>query len=168
MTAKSIVPLKRESSTPSAWVEPFGSLRAEIDRIFDDFGFRFDGLFPTAMTRRTRAASDAMPMRMDVAETDKAIVLTAELPGLEEKDVSVNYADGVLTIKGEKKSERDEKDANYRLVERSYGSFYRAIELPAGVKSDAIQATIDKGVLTVSVPKAEPSVTKKIDVKKAA
>jgi HSP20 family protein len=70
---------------------------------------------------------------MDVTETDKTIELTAELPGLEETDVDVNYADGVLTIRGEKKSEKEERDRNHRLIERSYGSFSWAIELPAGV-----------------------------------
>jgi HSP20 family protein len=68
-----------------------------------------------------------------------------------------------LTIKGEKKSKREEKDKNYRLVERNYGSFFRSFELPAGVKGDAIQASIAKGVLTVRIPKPEPSVTKKIE-----
>jgi HSP20 family protein len=168
MTAKSIVPVKRESSAPSFWADPFGSLHEEIDRLFDDFGLRFNGSSAPAMPRWPRAASGAMMPRMDVAETDKAIELTAELPGLEEKDVSVNLSDDVLTIKGEKKSEKDEKDANYRLVERNYGAFYRAFALPAGVKGDAIQATIDKGVLTVRIPKPEPAVTKKIEVKKAA
>lgn len=105
---------------------------------------------------------------MDVAETDKAIELTAELPGLQEKDVDINLADNVLTIKGEKKSEREEKDKNYRLVERNYGSFFRSFELPARVRGDAIQACIAKGVLTVRIPKPEPSVTKKIEVKTAA
>ncbi|HEY6028485.1 MAG TPA: Hsp20/alpha crystallin family protein, partial [Pseudolabrys sp.] len=104
----------------------------------------------------------------DVTETDKEIEITAELPGLEEKDVQVNLADGVLTIRGEKNAEKEEKDKNYRLVERSYGSFERSIELPDGVKSEDVKATIAKGVLTVKVPKPAPAQAKKIEVKSAA
>jgi HSP20 family protein len=107
---------------------------------------------------------------VDVTESEKEIEITAELPGLEEKDVQINVSDGLLTIKGEKKSEKEEKDKNknYRLVERSYGSFSRTLELPAGVDPDAIKATIDKGVLTVIVPKPAPAETRKIEVKAAA
>jgi len=104
----------------------------------------------------------------DVTETDKEIEITAELPGLEEKDVQVNFADGVLTIRGEKKAEKEEKDKNYRLVERSYGSFERSIALPEGVKPEDVKATIAKGVLTVKVPKPAPAQSKKIEVKSAA
>jgi HSP20 family protein len=105
---------------------------------------------------------------MDVTETDKQIEITAELPGLEEKDVQVNLADNVLTIRGEKKAEKEEKDKNYRLVERSYGSFVRSLQLPDGVDANAIKASIDKGVLKVTVPKPAPAQAKKIDVKAAA
>jgi HSP20 family protein len=105
---------------------------------------------------------------MDVSETEKEIEITAELPGLEEKDVQLNVADNLLTIRGEKKSHREEKEKDYRLVERSYGSFQRTIELPNGVNPDSIQATISKGVLKVVVPKPAPAQTKKIAVKTAA
>ena len=105
---------------------------------------------------------------MDVTETDKQIEITAELPGLEEKDVQINVADNLLTIRGEKKAEKEEKDKNYRLIERSYGSFERTLELPDGVNTDAIQASIAKGVLKVTVPKPAPAQSKKIDVKAAA
>ena len=105
---------------------------------------------------------------MDVAETDKEIEITAELPGLEEKDVQINVADNVLTIRGEKNAEKEQKDKNYRLIERNYGSFERSLELPDGVNADAIQASIDKGVLKVTVPKPAPAQSKKIEVKAAA
>ncbi len=81
---------------------------------------------------------------MDVSETDKEIEITAELPGLEEKDVQINLADNVLTIRGEKSAEKEQKDKNYRLVERSYGSFLRTLELPDGVNAEAIKANIAK------------------------
>ncbi|MFY9601254.1 MAG: Hsp20/alpha crystallin family protein, partial [Pseudolabrys sp.] len=83
-------------------------------------------------------------------------------------DVQINLADNVLTIKGEKKAEKEEKDKNYRLVERSYGSFSRSIQLPAGVDAGTIKASISKGVLTVVIPKPAPAQAKKIEVKSAA
>jgi HSP20 family protein len=107
---------------------------------------------------------------MDVTERDGEIELTAELPGLEEKDVEVTLVDNVLTIRGEKKAEKEEKDQNRRIVERSYGAFSRSLELPAGIKPDDIIATMKNGVLTVKLPKtaqirAEPA---KIAIKSAA
>ena len=160
MNPKFLIPAGRERSAVSNWTDPFVSLQQEIERLFDDFGMRFGP--------GRNSPAGALAPRIDVAESDRAIELTAELPGLEEKDVDINLADNVLTIKGEKKSEREEKDKNYRLVERNYGSFSRSFELPRGIKSDAIQASISKGVLTVKIPKPEPSVTRKIEVKTAA
>ena len=105
---------------------------------------------------------------MDVSETDMEIEVTAELPGLEEKDVQINLSDNLLTIRGEKKAEKEQKDKNYRLVERSYGSFERTLELPEGVSPDAIKANIANGVLKVTIPKPAPAQAKKIEVKSAA
>jgi HSP20 family protein len=138
----------------------FMSLQHEIDRLFDDFTRGFPAL-------STGGTAELLP-KLDVTETDKQIEITAELPGLEEKDVQVNLADNVLTIRGEKKAEKEEKDKIYRLVERSYGSFVRSLELPEGVNADAIKASIDKGVLKVTVPKPATVQVKKIDVKAAA
>jgi HSP20 family protein len=105
---------------------------------------------------------------MDITETDKEIEITAELPGLEEKDVQINLSDNLLTIRGEKKAEKEQKDKNYRLVERSYGSFERTLQLPEGISADEIKANISKGVLKVTVPKPAPAQAKKIEVKSAA
>ena len=160
MNLKSLIPVGRERSLGAG--NPFMSLQREIDRLFDDFGRGIPGL--PAM----RGDGNALMPSMDVAETDKEIEITAELPGLEEKDVQVNVADNVLTIRGEKKIEREEKDKNYRLVERSYGAFERRLELPEGIKADDIKATMAKGVLKVTVPKPAPAQAKKIDVKSAA
>lgn len=157
MKLKSLIPVGHNRDAPVRQVAPFGMLQREIERLFDDFGRGLPAF----------GSSELMP-RMDVTETDKIVELTAELPGLEEKDVDINYADGVLTIRGEKKSEKEEKDKNYRLIERSYGSFSRAIELPAGVDPASVKATLTKGVLTVTVPKPAPSMTKKIEIKAAA
>jgi HSP20 family protein len=105
---------------------------------------------------------------MDVSETDKEIEITTELPGLEEKDIQLNMAHNVLTIRGEKKNEREEKEKDYHLVERSYGSFVRSVQLPDGVNADNIKAVMSKGVLKVTVPKPAPAQSRKIDIKPAA
>jgi HSP20 family protein len=159
MNLKSLIPVGRQRGLASA-DNPFLSLQNEIDRLFDNFtrGFPTLGNSVTNVTLPT----------MDVAETDKEIEITAELPGLEEKDVQINVADNVLTIRGEKKAEKEQKDKNYRLVERSYGSFERSLQLPDGVDADAIKASIDKGVLKVVVPKPVPAQVKKVEVKSAA
>jgi len=162
MNLKSLIPVGRQGSIARA-DNPFVSLQKEIDRLFDDFGRGF----PTFPAFGNGGMNNMVPT-MDVAETDKEIEITAELPGLEEKDVQINLSDNVLTVRGEKKAEKEQKDKNYRLVERSYGSFERSLELPEGVNPDAIKATIDKGVLKVVVPKPAPAQAKKIEVKSAA
>jgi HSP20 family protein len=159
MTEKSIIPTR----TPNVAERPAGnlftSLQREIDRVFDDFTRGWPSL---------RMANTDLTPRMDIAETDKDIEITAELPGLEEKDIQVNIADNVLTIKGEKKAEKEEKDKNYHVVERSYGSFYRALNLPTGINADAIKANLANGVLKVTVPKPAAAQPKKVEVKTAA
>ncbi|HEX2537332.1 MAG TPA: Hsp20/alpha crystallin family protein [Pseudolabrys sp.] len=162
MKMPSLIPVGRERS---AFAQPFVSLQREIDRLFEDFTRGFPSLAGGA---GGKGGSNMLMPSTDVTETDKEIEITAELPGLEEKDVQVNFADGVLTIRGEKKAEKEEKDKNYRLVERSYGSFERSIALPEGVKPEDVKATIAKGVLTVKVPKPAPAQSKKIEVKSAA
>lgn len=137
-------------------LSPFVSLQREMDRLFGDFSKRFGEPF----------AGDAFP-KLDIAETDGEIKVTAELPGVAEKDVDVTLRDDVLTIKGEKKAEREEKDENYHLVERSYGSFARSIQLPAGLDADKVKARMDKGVLTVTMPKPAAAQPQKIDIKPA-
>ena len=93
------------------------------------------------------------------------IQITAELPGLEDKDVEIILENEVLVIQGEKKSDKDEKERNYRLTERRYGTFYRALELPRGVKTDDIKASMSSGVLKATVSKPEPAHARKIDIK---
>jgi HSP20 family protein len=157
MKMPSLIPVGRERN---AFAQPFVSLQREVERLFEDFGRGFPSL--------TGGNGGGLVPSTDVIETDKEIEITAELPGLEDKDVQVNFADGVLTIRGEKKAEKEEKDKNYRLVERSYGSFERSIALPEGVKPEDVKATIAKGVLTVKVPKPAPAQARKIEVKSAA
>ena len=159
MNLTSLIPVGRERGTVS---QPFLSLQREIDRLFDDFTRGF----PT-LSMMPPSGGKLMPAT-DVTETDKEIEISAELPGLEEKDVQINLSDNVLTIKGEKKAGNERKEKDFRMVERSYGAFERTIELPEGVNPDSIKATIAKGVLTVTVPKPAPAQAKTIEVKPAA
>jgi len=162
MSLRSLLPIGRERRV-GRFGEPFTTLQREIDRLFDDFTRGW----PTVGWPTAGGTAELIPS-MDVAETEKEIEITAELPGLEEKDVQVNVSDNVLTIKGEKKSEKEQKNKNYRMFEGSYGSFYRTIELPAGINPDGIQANLSNGVLKVTVPKPAPAQVKKVEVKAAA
>ena len=145
--------------------DPFAEIRAEMDRVFD--GFLGRSLFGRpALFGRTEPATIAPDI--DIRENDKEIILEAELPGIDEKDVEVVIRDGVLSLKGEKKSERDEKKDNYHLVERNYGSFERSFRLPDTADEAQIKADFNKGVLRVIVPKRAEAVKaeKKIPIGK--
>ncbi len=127
--------------------EGLGSLFREIEKTFDDF------------SRRTPLAGyfgdgTAAP-KIDVSEGKDGLEVTAELPGVEEQDIEVTLSRDVLTIRGEKKSERDEadKDKNWHLVERRYGLFSRSVTLPYEPDSDKVEAKFEKGVLRVRLPK---------------
>ncbi len=102
---------------------------------------------------------------VDISETTKNFILKAELPGLDAKDVKVSLSGDLLTIKGEKKREEEEKDEHHHFVERYSGTFQRSFQLPTSVKGDKVEATFDKGVLKVSVPKAEEAEKKEIEIK---
>ena len=173
-TTKVLVKKDRTAAPALQGWRPFETLRREIDRPFDDFdgGFRrwpvSRSLFDVAPFWRSEFTWPATPA-VDLVETDKGYEITAELPGLDEKNIEVMFADGVLTIKGEKQEEKEEKKKDYYLHERSFGSFHRALQVPAGVDSDKIEATFKKGVLTVTLPKSAEAqkAEKKIAVKAA-
>ena len=136
---------------------PLVGLRDEIDRLFDSvlaapFGWSVLDLDPFRRFGTLPSLGEMTP-RTDVKETDTAIEITAELPGLEEKDVSVTLSDGILTLKGEKKVESEDKGTDYHLTERRYGSFLRTFRLPDTVDEDKITAIVEKGVLTLTLPK---------------
>lgn len=145
---------------------PLGALQRRMNRMFDDFFGDF-GDFSLSPFHALGRGGDGFIPRMDVAETDKEIILTAELAGIDEKDVDITVQDDVLTVRGEKKVERDEKNQRYCLTERSHGTFSRSITLPAEVQQDKIEASFKKGVLTVRLPKVpvEESTAKKIEIK---
>ena len=164
MGLKSLMPFARAAAPTRPGYgydfDPFASMRREMDRVFDDVFKGFGGNAPAAF---------AAAPRMDVKETEAGIEITAELPGVDEQDVEVELSDDVLTIRGEKKFEKEEgdKEKGYHVMERSYGSFARSVQLPYGAEGDKVTADFSKGVLKVVVPRpAEVEAkTKKIQIK---
>jgi HSP20 family protein len=162
------------SSTVQAW-HPLERLRQEIDGLIEDFGrgywqpFRRSLLAAGPLVRR-ELSWDATPMvSVDVVESEKAYEVTAELPGMDEKNIEVKVVNGNLTIKGEKQEEKEEKKKDYYLRERHFGSFERSFGIPESVDPDKIEAIFKKGVLTVTLPKKAEAQkpAKKIEVKAA-
>jgi HSP20 family protein len=155
---------KPETRSVSRPRDVFAAMRDEMDRMFErvESGLpRWPALF--------RREGDIMVPELDVRESTNTITVEAELPGVEEKDVSVTLANGVLTIKGEKKSEKEERSDNYYLAERSFGSFERSIRLPDTVDEAKVEAKFDKGVLKVTAAKRPEAVKaeRKIEIKKS-
>jgi HSP20 family protein len=131
------------------------SLQSEMNRIFDTFfgeqpgdGGRYRRWIPP----------------MDLVETDEHFVLRADLPGLSEEDVSIEVEDNVLTVSGERQSEHEEREEGYHRVERAYGQFSRSLTLPEGVDADAIEASFDRGVLEVRIPRPEERKPRKVSI----
>ncbi|MDI6838072.1 Hsp20/alpha crystallin family protein [Ciceribacter thiooxidans] len=146
---------KSSGSLPSLWSDnPFADFRKEMDKVFDGFFGRSN------LLKATEKGEGFMAPSIDVAENDTAITLTAELPGISESDIDLSIQNGVLTLKGEKKFEKKDEKDDYRLIERRYGSFQRSMSLPASVDEAAVNATFDKGVLTVTMPKKPGSAPK--------
>jgi HSP20 family protein len=135
----------------------FERMRREMDRLWDSF---FEG----GSRRRTEEGGEWLPS-LDVAETKNELVVKAEIPGMDPKDIDISLSDGVLTIKGEKRQEKEEKEADYHLVERSYGSFIRLVQLPKEVQSDKISASYKDGILKISLPKSEEAKKREIKIK---
>lgn len=143
---------------------PFGELQKEMNRLFDNFS---ENMFSLSPAKWSMPEISATYPKMDVSETDKEFKISAELPGMDEKDIDVSVSNEVLTIKGEKKAEKEEKKPNYYRMERSYGTFQRSIPLPTEVEKDQVQASFKKGVLSIVLPKSEKAVkeNKKIEIK---
>ena len=172
------LPVKHEktserASAVEAW-RPFDALRDEVEKLFDDFGRNFwrlptrRSIFDIEPLWRREAAWEAAPA-VDIVESEKNYEITAELPGMDEKNIEVKVANGNLTIKGEKQEEKEEKKKDYYLHERHFGSFERSFDVPEGVDADKIEANFKKGVLTVTLPKKPEAQkpAKKIEVKAA-
>jgi HSP20 family protein len=127
-----------------------------MDKLWDNF---FGERFPE------KAFGEEWYPSVDISETEKDLFITAELPGLEAKDVNVSLSGDLLVIKGEKKKEKEEKDEHHHYVERYSGSFQRSLRLPVDVQFDKVEATFQKGVLKISLPKAEEARKKSIEIK---
>ena len=163
-------PVARKES-PQA-LHPFESLRREVNRLFEDFDrgfwrspfrssvFDLQPLWNRELTFPTAPA-------VDISEKDDAYEVTAELPGLDEKNIEVKLVNGGLTIKGEKKEETEEKQKGYHLHERRFGGFERYFAVPDGVDTDKVEANFKKGVLTVILPKKPEAIKpeRKVEIK---
>ena len=154
MAITDLIPWKKNDENALAVrrreLDPFVQFRREIDQMFN--GMLGDWTRP--MNLLDRQLGGWMP-HIDVSETAKEIRVTAELPGMEEKDLEVSFLDGVLTIKGEKNEEHEEEKSDVHRSERQYGMFERTIPLPAEVDVDKVKATFKKGVLKITLPKTK-------------
>jgi HSP20 family protein len=143
------------------WKErhPLSELREEIDNMFEKF-------FSRSKERELEGweGTGLRSPAVDMEETDKDIIVKAEMPGLDPKDFQVSLTENTLTIKGERKEEKEEKKKNYHMIERRYGSFYRSIPLPCSVETDKVEANYKKGILEITLPKSASVKAKQITV----
>ncbi len=130
------------------------TLQGEMNRLFNTF---FEGNGDASTVRRWAPA-------MDLIEAEDHLVLRADLPGMSEEDVQIEVRDNVLTVSGERKTEHEEKRNGYHRVERAFGTFARTLTLPEGVNADSIEASFDKGVLEVRIPKPEQRQPRRIEI----
>lgn len=143
-TTKSPVTRRQPVDFTDQLIEPFTQLRTEVDRLFESFPFRL----PSMKLGRFASAP-----ALEMSETEKTYKISAELPGIDPDDVDVTFDDGILRIAGEKKEEREENERGYRLSERSYGAFERAVSLPAAADPNKIDAKFKNGLLTITIAK---------------
>ena len=143
-TTKQPIATRQPADFTDQLIEPFTQLRSEVDRLFESFPFRLPSM------KLGRFAS--MPA-LEMSETEKSYKITAELPGIDPEEVEVTFDDGILRIAGEKKEEREENERGYRLSERSYGAFERAISLPPAADPATIDAKFKNGVLKITIAK---------------
>jgi len=137
------IPIRREED------HPVYSLQRTVNRVFDNF---FEGFSLSSFGSLEDRMRSFTP-RVDISESDKEFQVTAELPGMDEKNLDISLANSVLTLKGEKKEEKEDKRKDYYRMERSYGMFRRTIPLPEGVDLEKVEASFREGVLTVTLPK---------------
>jgi HSP20 family protein len=168
MNLKELVPWNRSRQPVPARRndgDPVGSLQSSINRAFEDFWRALD----LPMLGNGDGGTPARLPRVDVRDSRKAIEVSVELPGMDDKDVEVSLAPGALTIRGEHRSERDEEDQGYVLRERSIGVIERTVPLPDGLALDDAKATFRNGVLTVAIPKTPEAqaASKRIPVRKS-
>lgn len=136
-----LLPFKRQSSVSNV----FSEMDDMVKKMW--FGFPFHDL--------QEDMDIGWSPRLDISETENRLEITADLPGMEKKDIQVSLEDNLLTIKGEKKEEKESKDKRYHTIERRSGSFYRAVRLPTAVEKDKVEAAFKDGVLTLRLPKSK-------------
>lgn len=160
MPNRHVTPSTQSRSLYPLGRDPFTSFRREIGRVFDDF------FAPTLDAATANTAGSLWPS-VDVHETDQAYKITAELPGLEEKDIEVNLRDNAVSISGEKRSEHKEEDGGRAYTERSFGRFQRTIPLDAEIDADKVHASFKNGILAIELPKnpAAKDKSRRIEVK---
>lgn len=165
-----IQPRKQSEPARSEGWPPFESLRREIDRLFEDF-HPFGWSPPSRGGDLSRALRGAWPVApaMDMVEKEAEFEITAELPGIDEKNIEISVGEDALTIKGVKTEEKEQSEKDYHISERRYGAFQRSFALPRGIDADRIEAKVAKGVLSVTLPKSAEAQkqAKKIAVKSA-
>lgn len=146
------------AAAPDIW----SAFRGEMDRMFDRFNLAPFGSFPKLLEGNAFATP-----AVDATENDQAYIITAELPGMDEKDVDVTVTEDSLILKGEKRQEKEEKGKNTYVSERSYGAFQRVFAIPAGVDRSKVAADFSKGVLTITLPKTQEAQKqqKKVEIK---
>lgn len=161
MDLKNLIPFSKKTLAAKQEEEnPLALMQREMNRMFDSFT-------RTWGADTFSADNGVFTPRMEVTEDAKAFVVTAELPGINEKDIDLTIAGDTLTLRGEKKEEKEEKGKNYFYSERSYGSFSRSIPLPRQIDADKVAAGFKKGILTITLPKTAAAMDdlKKIPVK---
>lgn len=134
------------------------SLREKMNRLFEDA--------VTSRGEEKELAASSWSPSVDIFETENEIVLTAEIPGIEDKDLEIKIEDNTLTLKGERKFEKETREENYHRIERAYGSFYRSFTLPSTVDQDKIQAEQENGVLKIRLPKKAEMKPRKVKIVK--
>jgi HSP20 family protein len=173
-TAMADVPVEVKKAAPAQTNVPdvWQSFRSEMDRLFDRFGTGFG--FPSLrrmfdIEPAWRSSFSFSAPAIDISEDEKAYKISAELPGSNAKDIDVSVSGDMLTLKGEKRREKEEKDKNYHFSERAYGSFQRSFQLPSSVDRDEVAADFSKGLATITLPRTAPAQKpqKKIEIKSA-
>lgn len=158
--AAASLPVERsDQPVAGSAISPIMQLHREIDRLFDD-AFRRFGFPALAMPRWPTEWPGMLKPAVDIQETDKQYSIALEIPGVEEKDIQIKLDNDVLVVCGEKRQEQEKKDGGFHRIERSYGSFQRALNLPGDANQDSIKASLENGVLTITMDKREASAPK--------
>ena len=164
------VPVEVKKAPPAQATAPdiWQSFRGEMDLLFDRFGFpSLRRVFDIEPSWRSASSFGLSAPAIDMSEDERAYKISAELPGIDAKDIEVSVSGDTLVLKGEKRQEKEEKDKNYYFSERSYGSFQRSFQLPSSVDRNKVAADFSKGVLTITLPKTAEAKkpVKKIEVR---